>query len=54
MALPPKKRIPSQIKDFEHEIFKKEQFRYEEIAKNSLNNVEALKLIFELKNKMGG
>lgn len=54
MALPPISRIPSQIKDFEREIFQKEQLRYEEIAKTALNNVEALKFIFELQNKMGG
>lgn len=54
MALPPINRIPSRIKDFEREIFQKEQLRYEEIAKTALNNVEALKFIFELQSKMGG
>ena len=54
MALPPSNGRHSEIKDFEREIFQKEQLRYEEIAKTALNNVEALKIIFELKYKMGG
>lgn len=53
IALPPFKRIPSQVKDFERDILKKEQIRYEEIARTAANNIEALKLIFEVKKKFG-
>lgn len=53
IALPPLKRFPSQIKDFERDIFKKEEFRFEEIAKTATNNIEALKQIFEVKKRFG-
>lgn len=53
IAIPPLKRIPSQIKDFERDIFNKEGFRYEEIARTATNNIEALKLIFEVKKRFG-
>lgn len=53
IALPPLKRFPAQIKDFERDIFKKEEFRFEEIAKTANNNIEALKQIFEVKRRFG-
>ena len=53
IVTPPMDKLPSQIKPIEREIFTKEQFRYEEIAKIATNNADALKKIFEVKNKIG-
>ena len=52
IVTPPIDKLPSEIKEIEREIFKKEQTRYEEIARTASNNADALKIIFEVKNKI--
>mgnify|MGYP000890155711 CR=1 FL=1 len=45
IVMPSLKDVPSEIRGIEKNIIKKEFFRYEEIAKNAMNNVEAFSLI---------
>jgi len=50
IVVPSFKTLSTALRLIEWEIFKKEINRYEELAKNALNNAEALKLIYEIKN----
>ncbi|MBW4256593.1 DEAD/DEAH box helicase family protein [Methanobacterium sp. YSL] len=54
IAIPSLSALPSQIKNVEREIFRKEEARYMEIAKIASNNAEALKMLYEIKNRIGG
>jgi superfamily II DNA or RNA helicase len=44
--------LPTELKEIEWNIFEKELRRYEEIAKIALNNAEALRSIFKIKNRL--
>jgi superfamily II DNA/RNA helicase len=43
--------LPPEFKDIEWKIFKKELLRCEEIANIAINNAEALRLIYDIKNR---
>jgi len=42
-----------ELKEIERKVFQKEIIRYEEIAKNALNNADALRMIYNIKNSVG-
>lgn len=49
VVVPSKSKIPSELKELELKIFNNEIKRYEEIAKNAINNSEALDKIYKYK-----
>ena len=48
----PRFDMVGKLREFEWKIFVKELERYEEIAKIASNNVEALNIVYEIKNKL--
>lgn len=53
-VLPDLNKFPSEFRDLERKIFDKEFERYEEIASISINNAEALEIIYDAKYRLGG
>jgi len=51
IVVPSFKRLSKELRDIESDVFEKELKRYEEIGKNAINNAEALKIIYDLKNE---
>jgi superfamily II DNA or RNA helicase len=50
VVVPSISKIPLDMRELETKIFNKELARYEEIAKNALNNVDALAEVYKLKS----
>jgi len=51
VVIPSFKDLPQDLMEIEWKIFQKEIKRYEEISRMAINSAEALKLIFDIKNK---
>lgn len=52
LVVPDFSYIPKELRDMERRIFDKELRRYEEIARIAVNNAEALKIVYELRNRL--
>lgn len=52
-VLPSIKKFPSEFRNLERKMFEKELERYEEIASGSINNAEALEIIYDAKYRLG-
>lgn len=52
VVLPRLSDLPSELQEVERKILDREVKRYEEIASNALNSAEAIRLIFEIKERL--
>jgi len=52
VVIPSFSDLPPELKDIERKIFEKEIKRYEEIAQIAINNAEALKVIYDIKERL--
>lgn len=52
VVIPSFSDLPPELKDMERKIFGKEIKRYEEIAQIAINNAEALKVIYDIKERL--
>lgn len=52
IVIPPLNEVPLELREIEGRLLQRELKRYEEIAEIAVNNAEALKTIYEIKNKL--
>jgi predicted helicase len=53
IVIPSIDKLPDELKHIEIKIFNNELARYEEIARNAINNAEALSALYKIRNRFG-
>jgi len=54
IVVPAPKKIPPELRRFEHAVFERELTRYEEIARLAVNNASVLRNVYEIKERIIG